>query len=100
MDNNQLLFYRERSILLSVLSKSHSSYIAFHDPEDQEWDKDWLNILVIKIAGQQCTWHIHDDDMQYFKHLKRAENYKWDGHTTAEKYEHLASIKASAFDAE
>ena len=43
----------------------------------------------------QVSWHIHDDDKKYFKHLDPGVE-EWDGHDTDEKYRRLQAIKALA----
>lgn len=115
--------YWERNQLVAVLSKIYPAFIVEHDRNDKDWDKEWLNIIVIilpmedtdienerkypyyrvpgigKIPGIQLTWHIHDHEMPMFDHLEKQNlsykdiyhdfGYKWDGHTTEEKYKRL-----------
>lgn len=108
--------YWERNQLIVYLSKHNYSHLQLHDPNDKEWEDDWRNIVCIHLlAGvtppgatftqvsetkfmkdetlreMQFTWHIHDDELKYFKHLRYKPNH-WDGHTTEEKYKNLASL--------
>jgi len=88
--------YKERDLLVAVLSKIFPAYIATH-PEEEEWEDDWRHIIFIDIpVGKgktaQVSWHIHDSEIGYFKHLNKGNN-DWDGHTTKEKYNRLKRIK-------
>lgn len=90
--------YWERNQLLLALSKLMIAGLAKHDPNDEKWEKDWMNIVVILAIQEdftpiQMTWHIHDDELPLFSHLKFQENFVWDGHTTPEKYERLKRMK-------
>lgn len=40
------------------------------------------------------SWHIHSSELPVFAHLPNDGRYKWDGHTTAEKYERLDRLKS------
>lgn len=90
--------YWERNQLLVALSKLMFACLTKHDPEDKNWEDEWRNIVVIYGIGEhfevvQMTWHIHDDELPYFSHLKFDPTFKWDGHSTDEKYERLLSLK-------
>jgi len=99
--------YWERNQLVAALSKIYPATLGKHPISDKSWDKEWRNIVYITIPVRcmprgfapecyqaygvqelQLSWHIHNDDTVYFKHLKR-DLTKWDGHTTDEKYERL-----------
>lgn len=84
--------YNERNQLVAALSKLFPSWLGMHDITDTTWDMEWSNIVYINAPTGQLSWHLHDDDMKYFKHLKFDENIGWDGHTTQEKYERLAKL--------
>lgn len=84
--------YAERNRLVAVLTKLFPAYLGKHPEEDKEWEDDWRNIVFLNIPSGQCTWHVHDSEMWMFKHLEFVETAKWDGHTTAEKYERLARL--------
>jgi hypothetical protein len=86
--------YTERSILLSLISKSHKSYLALHDPG---WDIDFFNIVVIEIRGKACSWQIQEHDLIFFKHLKVNPNYKWDKDSNREKYCHIPELEGPDF---
>ncbi len=104
--------YRERNLLVQALTKIFPSYMAFHDVEDKTWEKDWRYIVYIlipveetvygdeinarngnrtKVITKQVSWHIHDSEVQLFKHLTLMPN-DWDGHTTEEKYDRLKRL--------
>lgn len=63
-----------------------------HPEDDKQWESDWRNILVIMYAGVQLAWHFHDSEMYLFKGLPRMAGWRWDGHTTEEKYERLLEL--------
>lgn len=100
--------YWERNQLVSALSKIYPSWMELHPIEDKDWDKEWRHIIFIEIPSlndrpqdwkglykinQQLSWHIHDDDVCYFKHLKIKPGNSWDGHTTDEKYWRLMCLR-------
>ncbi len=84
--------YAERNRLVAVLTKLFPAYMGKHPADDADWDPEWTNIVFLNIPSGQCTWHVHDSEMWMFKHLEFVETAKWDGHTTAEKYERLARL--------
>ncbi len=63
--------------------------LAKHPENDKDWEHDWRNILVIETPEGQMTWHFHDSEMYLFRYFPPFPNYKWDGHTTEQKYERL-----------
>ena len=99
--------YYERNQLVEALSKIYPAWLGWH--REKDWEDDWRNIVYIKIPTRepclkqvqggyeanfkrQLSWHIHEDDLKYFSHLKDGLE-KWDGHTTEEKYRRLLNIK-------
>lgn len=102
--------YWERNQLVSVLSKIYPSSLGWHDGKD--WEDNWRNIVYITIpttelsgalkyvpgaplsfnANMQLSWHIHRDDIDYFRHLGLSCE-EWDGHDTNEKYRRLSNIR-------
>lgn len=89
--------YEERNKVVAALATILASaelnvYLARHDAEDLLWDKEWLNILVIETFKGQITWHLHDSDLPLFKQFEFNPAYKYDGHTTDEKYNRLADF--------
>lgn len=83
------LAYWERNQLVCYLSKIFPSWIERHPSEDTEWEDDWRNIIFIQFPEGLFSWHIHDFETDYFKHLSFREDNSWDGSTTEEKYERL-----------
>lgn len=89
--------YAERNKILAAfawfLYRKNLSIIQVgltkHPAEDKTWDLAWSNILVIIYAGTSMSWHFHESEMWMFKGLPRMGGWKWDGHTTDEKYERL-----------
>lgn len=89
--------YSERNKVVAALATILASaelnvYLAKHDEEDSLWDKEWRNILVIETFKGQITWHLHDSDLPLFKQFEFNPAYKYDGHTTEEKYKRLAEF--------
>lgn len=85
--------YWERNQLVGVLSRLYPSHLARHDENDKDWEDDWRNIVCIHTPVGQATWHLQDNDMPMFAHLKRGADH-WDGHTTEEKYHRLSRLTA------
>lgn len=90
--------YAERDRLVAALSHLFPSYLTKH-PEAEGWDEEWRNIVVLNIpdpkiryGSLQLSWHIHASELPWFEHLKFEENH-WDGHTVAEKYARLATLR-------
>lgn len=83
--------YRERNKVVAAVSKLYPSCLGLHDTADKAWNKEWMNIVYIRLLSGQVSWHLHDSDLPLFAHLD-YENEKWDGHTTEEKYERLANL--------
>lgn len=101
--------YYERNQLVAALSKIYPAWLGVH-PKDEEWEDDWRTIVYIKIPVKtesasipglgkrlvtkdvQVSWHIHDSDKQFFKHLDYGSE-EWDGHTNEEKYKRLLWIE-------
>lgn len=71
--------YRERAYLLAHLAAIYPSHIQ----------PDWP-ILYITFPTGQCTWHLSDNDLELFGHVRTDVYETWDGHTTYEKYERIA----------
>ena len=83
--------YAERDRLVAALSKCYPAHLCRHQADD--WEDDWRNIVCIHLPTGQVTWHIHDGELGWFKHL-RLELAHWDGHDTDEKYARLARLTA------
>lgn len=77
---------------LSVFVQGFDVKIAQHDPNDKIWDSDWRTILVLTINGKQMTWHFHDSEKYLLEGLQPSVDYKWDGHSTEEKYKRLLKV--------
>jgi len=113
--------YWERNQLVALLSKIFPAYLAKHDENDKEWDRDWMDIVVIEIPNvkklvsgdqhnhiperywfktemKQLSWHLHKDDLASFSHLPLNEDYKWDGHSTDEKYQRISKYNPDGMD--
>lgn len=78
--------YTERNALVCLLSKIFPSCLSVHDLNDKTWDDEWRWIVFIELPTGQCSWHIHNTELDNFVHLPIIPETKWDGHTTAEKY--------------
>lgn len=99
--------YWERNQLVAALSKIYPAWLGYH--KEPDWEDDWRTIVYIRIPVKrinnaipvgdptwteemQISWHIHDSDKKYFRHLDPGLE-EWDGHTTEEKYRRLRCIK-------
>ena len=93
--------YRERDACVAAMAKlalklGYTCGLGKHPESDETWDRDWMNIVYIEVphpSGKpaQLSWHIHDDELPMFSFLPVYDE-KWDGHTTEEKYQHLAEF--------
>lgn len=83
--------YRERACLVALLTSLYPSCGAYNDPQEP----DWLVVYVETPEGQM-SWHIHPDDEDLFKDLKRCDVYEWDGHSTDTKYERMSKLQHSS----
>lgn len=87
--------YSERDQLVCALSKLFPSHLERHPDADKSWDNDWRWIVFIDMPTGQCSWHVHDSELDWFGHLDRRLGVNsWDGHSTAEKYVRLARLKS------
>ena len=79
--------YNERNRVIALLTKFYPSYMAIDDTSED----GFKNIVYIETPQGQLSWHITDEEVSLFKHLKYEEN-KWDGHTTREKYQRIERL--------
>ena len=84
--------YRERAHLVAHLAALYPSHLQ-PDPAAPDWP-----VLYVSLPTGQATWHISENDLDLFTHVRTDMYEAWDGHTTQEKYErldHATRIKAS-----
>lgn len=81
--------YFERNQLVALLARLFPSGIKKTTIEG--WDPEWHNCVYIDLPTGQASWHYHDRETNLFCGLPPYEG-EWDGHTTEEKYERIASI--------
>ncbi len=81
--------YHERNQLVALLSRMFPSGIKKTVIEG--WDPEWHNCVYIDLPTGQASWHYHDREMNLFEHLPPYEG-EWDGHSTEEKYERIATL--------
>lgn len=87
--------YHERNQLVALLAALFPASLEHHavrDGEEPPWDLDWLWVVIIDLPTGQASWHIHVNELPLFGHLPRLAGRKWDGHTTAQKYERVAAL--------
>lgn len=72
--------YRERSHLLALLATHYPAHLQ-PDPAQRSW-----SVLYLSLPTGQCTWHISEEDLDLFEHVRTDITEVWDGHTTAQKY--------------
>lgn len=88
--------YKERDMLVCLLSKIFPAWLVRHPESDKEWEDDWRWIVFILLPTGQASWHIHDSELEWFKHLEnRKQEWDWDGHTTEQKYERVMEVSPS-----
>ena len=84
--------YRERAHLVALLAAMTDDAVITYAPDTDE--PGW-QIVYLTIGGRQCSWHIAPRDADLFQHVERVGALDvralWDGHTTEEKYAHIAA---------
>jgi hypothetical protein len=87
--------YRERAHLIALLAALTDDAVITYAPDVEE--PGW-QIVYLTIGGRQCSWHIAPQDADLFQHVERVGALDlralWDGHTTEEKYAHIAATAA------
>lgn len=86
--------YLERNQVVAALSKLFPSTRGRTAIEG--WSDDWHGCVYIKLPTGQVSWHYHDSHEHLFSHVLFEGETIWDGHSTKEKYERLAALKALA----
>lgn len=81
--------YLERNQVVAALAKAFPSGVARTAIEG--WSEDWHGCVYIDLPTGQASWHFHDSHAYLFAGLPQYVG-RWDGHTTAEKYERLAAL--------
>lgn len=92
--------YSERNKCIAALANfirdiampNYRVYVTQHPEDDISWDDEWITILVIEKGDLQMTWHFHDSEKHLLNRLPVRQLYKWDGHTTEEKYNRLHKL--------
>lgn len=80
--------YKERNQLVALLSTCFPAGKAKTAIEG--WDEAWHGCVYIDFPWGQASWHYHDSDAWMFEHLPQYLG-EWDGHTTQEKYDAIAT---------
>ena len=60
--------------------------------EGADWEDDWRTVLFVELPAGQVSWHFHDSERPLLDGLPVAPDYRWDGHTTEEKWARVASL--------
>lgn len=88
--------YRERAHLVALLAALTPGAVLAPAPDVDEpgWTIAYLN-----IGGHQASWHISPRDAGLVAHIEPVDaddpRAQWDGHTTDQKYEHIAQYTAA-----
>lgn len=80
--------YRERAHLVAALA---ARWPAVRTP----MDADGYSVVYIDSPAGQLSWHIHQADIGLFRHVALTgtpPEQLWDGHSTEEKYQRVASL--------
>jgi hypothetical protein len=85
--------YRERAQLLAWLA---ALYPAVRARALDVTEPGWQMLYLDPPNGGQMSWHIAPRDIELFDHVEyvRADDQRalWDGHTTEDKYQRIASL--------
>lgn len=89
--------YRERAQLLAWLAALHPAVRTLApDVTEPGWQILYLN----PTTGGQMSWHIAPQDIELFEHVEYVpagsgdQRALWDGHTTEQKYDRIATVTA------
>lgn len=82
--------YEERNRVVAALSKCFPAGIAKTAIEG--WDPEWHWCVYIDLPTGQVSWHLHESQLDLFKHLPPYTK-PWDGHDTPEKYRRVAALQ-------
>ncbi len=86
-ERNRLVALLARAVLTSGGKAGRRK----HEPDnDQNWDAEWWTLVSIDLPTGQVSWHFHDSDAHLVADLPVYEG-SWDGHSTEEKYQRVAS---------
>lgn len=78
--------YKDRNAVVSVLTKLFPAYLC----------EDGVGYAVtVELPSGQVGWHILDEDLHMFIHLKIKQN-NFDGHSNEEKEQRLLSLPVNA----
>jgi hypothetical protein len=81
--------HRERNRLLSLISSMWPASLERHVPENDDWPDDLRWVVIIDLPGGQISWHIQDDELELFGHLRKCQGRVWDGHKDGAKYDRI-----------
>ena len=79
--------YNERDRLVALISSIYPSHLAI----DEGSEEGFKYVVYIQTPEGQLSWHIADEELVLFGHLKVKDN-DWDGHTTEEKYDRIQHL--------
>lgn len=86
--------YRERNALAAALARLFPSCVGM-DKDAPDWP-----VLYIELPTGQVSWHFSPNDVDLLEGIPRNDHDWWDGHTTEEKYAHLAALNGAGYYAE
>ncbi|MCK2214273.1 hypothetical protein MF672_010790 [Actinomadura sp. ATCC 31491] len=93
----QISIYRERAHLVAHLAALYPSALVHGaDAENPGWP-----LIFIDTPRGQLSWHLAVEDLDLFAHVPELAGDQaptWDGHTTPQKYQRLASLTADMAD--
>lgn len=84
--------YEERNRLVALLTKIFPSTRCKTAIEG--WSEDWHGCVYVQLPTGQVSWHFHNSQAGMFAHVPYTLT-KWDGHTTAEKYQRIEQISVA-----
>lgn len=86
LESEKISAYRERNIVVAILSRSFPSYLSEHAEDESGWDqrKGW--VVYIELPTGQVSWHVERDELAWFSHLAVADRSPWDGHNEELKW--------------
>ena len=86
---NQEDLYTERDKILSILARfAYEQGYTIGIGIDEEAPNIWKHVLFIEFPTGQVSWHILEEELEWFGFLPNYED-TWDGHSKTEKYNRI-----------
>lgn len=85
--------YAERNAIVSLATKMAIA-LGYESGfrTDEQAEDEWKTVIYINLPTGQVSWHIHERELLWFRHLPQFSQ-SWDGHSTAQKYDRVLAAE-------